>query len=392
MIVSEQKAGASYESDFVGLTITKAEWKARFDFYWGSEYTLFLNQCQSSGGEQEHYYAAWYLEGAVAAWRATGDNAILDQLLFSIEEVIDTAAYVPIGDGSTYLGWAATKTSATEPKGYPLWESYFWRHVATLLRVMYQSPILRASGTYQTQYDTILSFIEKNVWEKWEVDSLGNFYRSRTHMASHWARIGMELYIITGDQKYKTVADNINFAGFPVTEDWPGANLRDRLYDFGGGYAWYQEWDTANKQDTDHGSDFMSFVVESETNGGYWTSADIAKFTTTFNSTIWYDDTPVAWKQYVDGTGTTDATISLHGWLNLGRNDEALQNRINTYYYPDPPGLGSYDSFASGIATLNTAYLEGTYVYPEKITIVRPWMLRMNGNPVRLQLGTNRIN
>src|SRR5690606_36374300 len=25
-------------------------------------------------------------------------------------------------------------------------------------------------------------------------------------------------------------------------------------------------------------------------------------------------------------------------------------------------------------------------------TVVRPWMLRMNGNPVRLQLGTNRIN
>ncbi len=43
-----------------------------------------------------------------------------------------------------------------------------------------------------------------------------NIYRVNTHMASHWARIGMELYIITGKQKYKDVFDNISFGD----DDW----------------------------------------------------------------------------------------------------------------------------------------------------------------------------
>jgi len=346
---------------------TKAQWKIKFESYWynGSSNATYANfnslmvQCNSNGEQQQHYYAAWAFEAGLAAWRATGDNRYLDDLIEAIEAVISTATVRPAFSGGPYLGWNAVKGTPSA-KGYALWESYLWRYVATMLRVMYKSPALRATGSYQTKYDTILSFIRTHIWEKWYTDGIGNLYRTNTHMASHWARIGMELHVITGVQQYKDVFDDISWRGMAIRG---GANLRGRIYNLGAGYSWYSSWTSNTVQDTNHGSDVINFIVEAVENGYYWNMADIDKFVTTFSNVIWYNNSPVQWTNYVNGSGTGGA-VNLHEWLNLARYSTSLQSRIDTVYYPIATPGGNL-SQGPGVILLNIANLEGSVVYPE---------------------------
>lgn len=354
---------------------TKAELKTRFNFYWNgslnnsyNNYSSVLARVSGDGANQEHYYAAWGFAGALSAWRATGDNTYLNQMITIVETLIGTASYVPIGNGSTYLGWAATR-HGDNPKGYPLWESYFWRYVATMLRIMYQSPTLRSTNngalagtTYQDNYNTILAFIEQHEWNKWRTDGIGNFYRSNSHMASHWARIGMELHIITGLAKYKEVFDDISFDGMV---NYSGANLRENVYSIGSAYSWYSSWNNTYVQDTDHGNDVVDFWVEAVQNGYYWTEADLVGLTNGYKNLIWKSNSPITFSTYVNGSGTA-GNKHLPGFMHLARTDTELYNRGIQYFYPTPPGNNQCNWI--GTLLLAKAYQEGTVVYPESYT------------------------
>ncbi len=92
-------------------------------------------------------------------WQATGDNSYLDTVIDLIDETINDA--VPVGNG--YLGWPSAAGEQV-----PLWDSFYWRFVATLTRIMHQSPNLRQNQNYQAAYERFLNFSEKNIWERYE--------------------------------------------------------------------------------------------------------------------------------------------------------------------------------------------------------------------------------
>ncbi len=366
--------------------VTKAQWITKFDGYWTDashdreyyNYNVVMDYAETAGAQQEHYYMAWGFEGVLAAWRAGGDNDYLDDMIVIIEEVISNAQTINI-DGTDYQGWNNIKYSSSI--GVPLLESYLWRYVATLLRVMSQSPVLLATNngamtgtTYQDNYDTFLAFIEFNIWDKWEDAGWNNIYRRNTHMSSHWARIGMELHIITGTTKYKTVFDNISFDGLPSSANpgypftW-GANLRDQLYSNGTAYSWHSDWLTASAvQDTDHATDIANFWAEAITNEYYWTETFMDSIVDTFDNEIWTGNSPPTWKSRVDGTGTDEGKVRQAEWINVARFDQTLQTRLEGQYYSGQTPDGHYAQ-APGILALNQAFLEDSVVYPEGTTV-----------------------
>ena len=331
-------------------------WKRLFDDKWQeTDRADALSKSKSANLEQEYYFLSYYVDGLSSMWQATGDNSYLDNIITIVDNTMADAK--PVGDG--YLGWISGKGFQL-----PLWDSFLWRHVTTLLRIMHQSPNLRESG-YQAKYDEILAFTEKHIWERYESASLTNFYRSRTHMASHWARIGMELYIITGKSKYKEVFDNISHGtmiGYP-------SNLRNQFYTNpvnSLALSWDKTWGVAkgsDVQDTSHAGPIVSFMVTAYENGFYWTKEDIDALIYT-TDIVWPGSAPDQIKENLDGTGGNENYGRLHEWISLARYSEEFHQKVKKHY--GGKHLSFYGSQPLGISALNTKILnDGSPVYPE---------------------------
>jgi chemotaxis protein histidine kinase CheA len=357
-------ADESVTTETVNIKVTTVNsevefWKAKFDAEWTDQdaqvdHLDALQKAKSRNRDQEYYFLGYYIDGLVKMWQATGENSYLDTALNLINITVTKAVNV----GGGFRGWPNDVN-----KGYALWDSFYWRHVATLLRIMNKSPNLRSTGSYQKKYKDLLDFTEKHIWNRYESGGTGNFYRSKTHMASHWARIGMELFIITGKQKYKKVFDNISFG----TMDGYPSNLRNQLKQNSqvqSAYKWSANWTGVGQQDTSHGGAIVSFWVEAFENGMYWKQNDMNALVSTLDDVIWKNSSHMRYKKFVDGSGNNEVPGRIHEWLTLGRFDQNLHNKIknnytgnNLYYFGIQP---------LGIAALNARILaDGAPVYPE---------------------------
>jgi len=347
-------------------------WQTKFDlkFEAGGDKAKMLAYSKSGNKFQEYYYMYYYFDGLLAMWQATGDNYYLNIMLEVVDNTIKDAK--PVSFNSSYLGWRADGSYSQDyPKnGVALWESYYWKAVTTMLRIMHQSPELLASthtsGAYQDKYDTILAFTEQHIWNKWEARGSENIYRSHTHMSSHWARMGMELYIITGNNKYKEVFDNISFGTMP---GYPSSNLRNQFKtnsDVPTAYTWIMAWGGTKLQDTAHASDVVSFCVLAYENDMYWTRNDINSLVSTLNDVIYRNPINSRYSYNVDGSGGNDAPGRLHDWLKLGRYSRPLQDKLIDKYVSDKILENRYASQNYGNLALNERILSDELpIYPE---------------------------
>ncbi|MBO3737723.1 hypothetical protein [Actinoplanes flavus] len=181
-----------------------SHWEKRFLETWAFERTEAL-PASRTGDSWRHYDLSYSVDANTAMFRATGNRRYLDRALEYITGVTATAK--PSKDLPTCqyrdncLGWVSMREDL-QPTGVevPLYESYFWRHATTTLRVMRQTPRVYDDPGYRKQYDTLLAFTEKNVFDKWHTRGANdNIYRSRTHRASHWAAITVNLAAVTED-------------------------------------------------------------------------------------------------------------------------------------------------------------------------------------------------
>lgn len=346
-------------------------WQTKFDlkFEAGGDKAKMLALSKSGNKFQDYYYMYYYFDGLLNIWQATGDNYYLNLMLEVVDNTIKDAK--PVNFNSSYLGWPADNSYSVDyPKnGAALWESYYWKGVATLLRILHKSPQLLSTsyknGTYQDSYGSILAFTEKNIWEKWETKGSSNLYRSHTHMASHWARIGMELYIITGKSKYKEVFDNISFGQIPGFT----TNLRDVLkpnVDVPGAYTWEMPFNGGKIQDASHAADIVGFWILSEQNGMYWDEAHINSLIITLDEVIFTNENAPRIYYNVDGSGGNDTWGRLRDWLKLGRYNRPLQDKLINNYQNHDKNSRNYGSLNLGIFALNERILDnGHGVYPE---------------------------
>ncbi|AFE05026.1 hypothetical protein COCOR_03131 [Corallococcus coralloides DSM 2259] len=313
-----------------------AVWEGMFVEAWGREHMQTFLPWSNSRDSWDFYNLAYGLDANTAMYRATGKRAYLDRALLYVNNMVASArvsSSLPqsqFKDG--YLGWTSSLSS---PAGQevPLYESYCWRYVTRMLRIIRETPDLYGSGNYRRQYDRLLAFTERNIFDKWFLRGANDFvYRNRTHMAAHWAFIAMDLSRMTTDPerkaRYLEVFDNINH-GMP---NFP-SSLRDKLApnpDHPTAWFWNDKWDTNAQpgQDVAHANNVLAFIVEAHDAGMVWTDADIRRFVVTLNTVIW--PSPRVYAEYVDGTGPGDGWFN-DGLMKLGRYDVNLQRRLEQH-------------------------------------------------------------
>jgi len=152
------------------------------------------------------------------------------------------------------------------------------------------------------------------LWDRYDnTGQTHNFYRTKTHMTSHWARIGLELYLITGKSKYRQVFNNISYGSMIGRP----SNLRNQMFSNpqdSNAYAWDDEWGVSygsNIQDTSHGGAIVSMIVTAYDQGLYWKKSDINALLKTVN-VVWTG--PDTIKENVDGSGGNASRGRLHEW------------------------------------------------------------------------------
>ncbi|AYN68439.1 PKD domain-containing protein [Euzebyella marina] len=328
-------------------------WQNLFDSRWSSERSKAYSMANSRGKNQEYYYLGLYIDGLSSMWQATGDNSYLDTALDIVGITVDKATSV----GGGFLGWPAS-----DGNQYGLWDTHYWRVVATLLRIMDQSNV-KSDSKYRSIFNELLAFSEKHIWERYDVEHSSKIYRSNTHMSSHWARIGMELYLITKKNKYKQVFENMSHGSMPGLP----SNFRNQIYPNpknSSAYAWDKKWGTygSNVQDTSHGGAIVSFWLLAYENGMYWNKSDMNALLKTVDI-VWLDSDTDKIARNVDGTGGYGSQGKIHEWLNLARYSQSLQNKIKKHY--DKSHLDFFGPQAIGIAALNAKILaDGRAVYP----------------------------
>ncbi len=310
-----------------------AEWEKLFLAVWDKEHSRTYLPLSQSGNSWEYYDLAYAIDGLTAIFEATGNTQYLDRALLYIDEVIKDAKVSSSLPNSqfkdSYLGWPAFNhpTDKNIQGGeYPLFESYLWRYVTKLLRVMRQNDRIYSDSRYRSAYDKILSFSERNIFDKWKNRSVKNLYRNRTHMASHWAFIAVDLFVVSDNEsrrsQYREVFDQIN------------KDLRDQIRpnpSNSSAYFWDSEWGSVSLpgQDVSHGNNLISYLVEAHDNGIEWNKNDMTALSSLLLNVIWKEGDG-SYAAYVDGSGSGNGWFN-DGFCKLGRYDARIQKRLESH-------------------------------------------------------------
>jgi hypothetical protein len=331
-------------------------WTTQYEQSWDYQTGTTLPQSRS-GDSWDHYNLCYLVDANTAMFGATEKTRYLDRALAYVENVYDTAARSSAMRTSQYhdhyRGWVSNGPDLDRPgMEVPLFESYFWRYASTLLRVMRQTPEVYADPKYRARYDKLLTMAEVDVFEKWYTRGTDNLYRSRTHMASHWALIALNLALITTDaarrKRYRQVVDNIDQHLPNVHASLRGQLRRNPKEPTA--YFWSDVWGSYRHpgQDVAHANGVIAYIAEARDNGGFWTDTDMAAFAALLNRVVWPGRQ--IYPAYVDGSGKDNGWFS-DGFVKLGRYDPALHRRLETH-------LVQNEQFAANMA-LNVKVLAG---------------------------------
>lgn len=317
----------------VGL-LPVTHWQGLFDTTAAAEREMNL-RLSKSDDSWDYYNLAYQIDANVSMLEATRESRYADFALTLAENMIRAArrssAIPTSGFKDGYLGWVTTKR---EPRGeeVPLYESYSWRYVTRLLRVLRTSPLYEDTS-YRARYQKVLAFSEKNIFDKWFTRDPAKFiYRERTHMAAHWAYISLDLMRLTTDaelrQRYRQVVANID-------NDLPNhpSSLRGQLQPSRsdpGAYWWSDVWGRKKGygQDVAHGNGVISYVVESCDLDAGWTRQEMARFSRTLTAFVLGRNGK--YPAYVSGRGSGTGWLA-DGFVKLGRYDRAVQGALEKH-------------------------------------------------------------
>jgi len=346
-----------------------------------------------------YYHLAKYIDGLTAMYEATNNSNYLEQSIELITNVINQAKEVKkIGSdySDNFFGWISNQDSKTE---IPLYESYFFRYVTKLLRIIRDKNII---NKYPKFYNNTINFVEKNIWEKWYTRGLENIYRSRTHMASHWAYIALDLYLITDDvnklMEYYNVFNNINHKGFQYGSMKTKSSLKNNLKNNTSNYSWiYSDWAHKIIQDVSHANSVVSYIIESHCQNIHWNRDDInglIEMLDVNKRITWYrDEKDNKIKVYAHFNGATKNTeldmtnpnkfdvgrFQTDGWIKLGRFDKNIYNfyEENIDYIINYLSYFSFNAYAH--MALNKKLLESGIIYNRPFFYDNNWLTKYYG-------------
>ena len=301
-------------------------WRERYDLSWDEQDAVYTPLSLSTDS-WDHYTLAYGLDGAVAMFRATGDTKYLDQALRYTSNMVSTAkvssSLGPNAFHDSYLGWISRRPDVAG-REVPLFESYVWRYVCSLLLAIKRTPSVFSNPVYRNQYEDLLRFTEVNIFDKWFYRGVRSYiYRDLTHMAAHWAFIAMDLSYLT--------TDPVRVQNARIVMNYIDTLLRGQIRTnpvAPSAYFWSDVWGQSSRpgQDVAHGNNMIAYLVEAHDLGqGGWTDADMTKFVNLFDTVVWPANGKYA--GFVDGSGAGNGWFS-DGFIKLGRYDPNLQARI----------------------------------------------------------------
>lgn len=303
-----------------------------------------------------------YMEFAMQLFKNRIDNSVLASEVFNpnYDQSFTDQYYTWICNGN-----GVTKQCQGLTGEVSLNETRAMRTVARMLWVLSKSPTFLAKGNNRQRYENMLEWYIKNIWDKWTSRGSGHIYRSRTHMASHWAQIAWFLNKITGDSGYRKYYIGWS-SGFSEGQ-FEGESMRKQLRDVtisgNRGYIWHGKWGTmTGTNDISHANAEVELMVLGAEMNDYWTTEDMNALITTFEELIFVSNNYKDSSYYIDGSGT-GAALWDQGWVQLGRFSENFQNKLEmaevspTYYY--------YQKVRIANLAYNQAFLERNLFYPE---------------------------
>lgn len=316
-----------------GSLLTVQHWQSEFDRE-ASGVDRLSRPLSNSADSWDFYSLAYSVDAFTSMLEATGGARYADTALDYVENMMATARPSrTLGDdafGDDYLGWVSQQPGVRGEE-VPLYESYCWRYVARLLRVLEASPLLD-DASFRARYQRVLAFTETHIAEKWLTRGAASFvYRDRTHMAAHWAYIALDLAAVTTSQQrrvgYEEIVRNID-DGLPNHPSSLRGQLRPHPTD-PEAYTWSDIWgDTASVQDIGHGNGVIAYVVEARDLRAGWSADELAQFSRTL--TAFVIGVEGRYPGNVDGTGEGNGWIA-DGFVKLGRYDPAVQGVLEDY-------------------------------------------------------------
>lgn len=332
---------------------TVGTWQARFDAAMAGNRPEARRLAGSTDSE-DFYTLAYTIDALTSMVEATGERRYADEALGYVTTMMDSArpsSSLPDSSFSDdHLGWASSSEGGNE---VPLYESFCWRYVARLLRVIQEGPLGQDRQLAATAA-RVQAFADTEIVDKWMSRGVKDYvYRSNTHMASHWAYITMELARLTTDPerraRYRQVVSDIDnhLPNYP-------SSLRQQMRPARGdpdAYWWSDEWGETDGpgQDVAHGNAVVNYVVESNHLGSGWTAQDMRRFSNTLTSFVLR---PAGrHPEFVDGTGNANGWIA-DGFVKLGRFDPAVQAQLEDY---DVQNEQYYASMAANARLLGAA-------------------------------------
>ena len=288
-----------------------------------------------SADSWDFYTLAYSIDAYTSMFEATGDRNYADTALDYVQSAISTARpsrTLPTSQfRDDYLGWVSQQPDVRGQE-VPLYESYCWRYVTRLLRVLRASPLYADPGL-RGRYDQVLAFTETDIFDKWYSRGADeNIYRSRTHMASHWAYIALDLAEVTTNPQRRAkclqVVGNIN-DGLPNYPSSLHAQMRSSMED-PEAYWWSSVWgsDNGESQDVAHGNGDIAYVVEAYDLRAGWTADDIRRLSRTLTSFVLGRDGQ--YPEFVDGSGHGSGWVA-DGFVKLGRYQPAVQAALEVH-------------------------------------------------------------
>ena len=333
------------------------EWLASFDQQWGDGVPDRLSHSRDSW---DHYTLSYFVDALTAAYLASGNRAYLGRAVDMVANVVNAARPSISLPGSqyhdSYLGWASSRQGGSE---VPLYESYFWRYATTVLAVIRDTPETYGDPSFRVPYERLLAFAERNVMEKWYTRGPDDtIFRSRTHMASHWALIALNLSRITTEPARRAVDRKVLEDISQGLPNYP-SSLRQQLEPNPSkpeAYFWDDVWGSRSPpgQDVSHGNGVIAFVVAAHDAGAIWSDEDVRRFVALFQEVVWPQPGPGA--EFLDGSGRGNGWFS-DGFVKLGRYDPALQRRLE---FHQPANSQFYANGALNAALLACGSARGT--------------------------------
>lgn len=308
----------------------------------------------ATGDPNIYVDTAYYLHGMVSAAEASGDTALMDELLGYIDQMIALAQPLT-RNGLVYQEWGPWDINGNPQQLNTFASTVVLARVAAIIA---GQPAFKAR--YGAQFGRITAFVDQSIFKYWFDKNTGVYadpsgpwlmgkipwvstdlggwgsYDYWPQQALHFGTIAAWMYQATHETRYLETATRL------------AKGFKARLVATKGHWMWdagkYGFEFPDNQEgcpDTSHANRVPMMVLSMFENGIVFTDSDVQMLARTFLDVIWNNsDTNPMFSNYIDGSNLPYRSVTVsggngiifHGWAMLGRYSPEVQRVVAISY------------------------------------------------------------